>query len=254
MSEQAAATPTEEAAKPAALMAEGTSIVKAAEATPEAKPAGEPAKAAEPAKAEPTKEEAKKTSIISDAGKVAEPKLDKDGKPIPEAKAGEDKAKKEGEPAKTGVPEKYEIKAPEGMTLDETKISEFTPIAKELGLTNEGLQKLVDYQAKQIAKATEAQAQAFEDFKTNTQKEAVEFFGPKLEAELPYVAKARDNFFSKETMDLLEATGLTNHKSVIADFAKIGRAFAEDKLVEGKAAAPEDTRTPGQIIYGKDKN
>ena len=209
----------------------------------------------EPAKA-PSPVSTTKPSIISDAGKPPATAASTDKSIIDGAKTeGEEVAKKEGEadPSKPAIPEKYEIIAPEGMTLDEAKIAEFTPIAKELGLTNEGVQKLVDYQAKQIEKNVSAQAQAFEDFKSNTRNEAVEFFGPKLAGELPYVAKARDSFFSKETVELLEAAGLTNHKSVISDFAKIGRAFSEDKLVEGKTVTPEDTRSAGQIIYAKNK-
>lgn len=201
----------------------------------------------------------KTTSIISDAGKTPATDASKDGKSILDgakaegtevAKEGE--AKKEGEADKT-VPEKYDIKAPEGMTLDEKVLEEFTPIAKELGLSNEQVQKLADFEAQRTVKAQQAQTDGFNKFVEDTKAESIKFFGPKLEAELPFVAKGRDNFADAEVMDLLERTGLSNHKAVIKMFAKMGRAVSEDKLVEGKNITQEDTRTPGQIIYAKDK-
>ncbi|HEX9613615.1 MAG TPA: hypothetical protein VGA05_08375 [Candidatus Bathyarchaeia archaeon] len=51
------------------------------------------------------------------------------------------------------VPEKYaDFTAPEGLTLDPKAIEEAAPIFKELGLSQEGAQKLVDFYGKQVAK------------------------------------------------------------------------------------------------------
>lgn len=275
----------EEAAKPESAAAAPETAKPAAEAAkPETAKAAEPVKAAEPAKGPVST--VKQTSIISDAGKAAAP-ADKGAAETPEAKAAaealakteaenkrlleaddktlspEDLAKKQellkaqADAKAKGVPEKYEIKAPEGMTIDETIMKEFTPIAKELGLSNEGVQKLVDFEAKRLSAAQTAseaaQKQSFETFRETTRNEAVEFFGSKLADELPYVAKGRDNFADDEVMQLLEATGLSNHKAFIKMFAKMGRTVSEDKLADGKASGAEDTRTPGQIIYAKDK-
>lgn len=57
-----------------------------------------------------------------------------------------------------GAPETYtEFKAPEGQTLDAKLIAEATPIFKELGLSQEGAQKLIDvYSAKATGLAKDA--------------------------------------------------------------------------------------------------
>lgn len=263
-----------------------TPVTPAATVTPAAV-TPEPAKPASPVSTTPP---AAKSSIISDAGKDPT-KVGADGKPVPaavaetvEAKAAREATEadnkrimeadektltadelakkadlvKAAEEAKNKtVPDKYDIKVPDGMTLDETVLAEFTPLAKELNLTNEGVQKLADFQAKFVAKqmtsAQQTQQKAFETYVDNITKESVEFFGTKLEAELPYVAKGRDNFADAEVMELLEATGLSNHKAFIKMFAKMGRTVSEDRLVEGRAAVQGDTRTDGQVIYAKDK-
>lgn len=224
----------------------------AAEVKPAAAVTPEPVKAAvEPAKGPVS---IKKPSILSDAGKTPTPEAGevKTGTEVVKEGAKEGETKPEGEPVKPTVPEKYEIKAPEGMTLDEGSLAEFTPIAKELGLTNEQVQKLADFQAKQIQTAETNQKQAFDSFVDQTIKDTKDFFGSKLSAELPFVAKGRDQFADADVIGLLEASGLANHKAFIQMFAKMGRSISEHKVVEGKTAVAAETRTDGQIIYAKD--
>lgn len=242
---------------------EPVAVAAAAEPTPTPAPAAAPAATPEAAKpaapAAPAKSgpvsTVKPTSIISDAGKpaAAEPKSIIDGAKAPEAA----EAAKPGDPAKPAdpaapvVPEKYEIKAPEGMTLDEATLEKFTPIAKELGLSNDQVQKLANFQAEQVKGAQEAQKAAFNSFVENAKRESTEFFGAKLADELPFVAKGRDMFADSEVMDLLEATGLSNHKSFIKMFAKMGRTVSEQPLVDGKSGVAKPEMSDGQILYQK---
>lgn len=262
--------------EPVAVVAETIEKPAAVVAPAEVKPVAETPKVeAKPAV------EVKPSSIISDAGKVVTPAAKVEESPEAKAAAeliakteaenkrlieaddktltAEELAKKQelvkaqDEAKAKTVPDKYEIKAPEGMTLDEAVLEKFTPIAKELGLTNDQVQKLANFQAEQIKTAQTTQQSNFDAFVERTKTEAVEFFGSKLAAELPYVAKGRDTFADAEVMDILDTTGFSNHKAFIAMFAKMGRAVSEDKLVEGKPAVPADTRSDGQIMYAKDK-
>src|SRR5262245_60440079 len=52
--------------------------------------------------------------------------------------------------AKPGAPEKYEFKAPEGVTLDTGLVNDFTPLAKELGMSQDAAQKVVDLYASKV--------------------------------------------------------------------------------------------------------
>lgn len=74
--------------------------------------------------------------------------------------ATEDPASKDVK--KADVPEKYEIKLPEGMKLDEELMKEFEPLAKELGLTNEKAQALMNLQVKATQRMVEEQDRANE--------------------------------------------------------------------------------------------
>lgn len=251
MSETATA-PAAETTTPTAAPVEKT--VTAASATvPETKPvATATTPEAKPAETGPKSPvSTTKPSLLSEAGKT-QTTTTETAKPTVEA--GKEVAKEgEAEPAKPTVPEKYEVTAPEGMPVDEAVLAEFTPIAKEIGLTNEQVQKLANFQASQIVKAQEFQKSSFETFVANTEKETRDFYGAKLDGELTYVAKGRDQFADKDVIAMLDATGLGGHKAFIGMFAKMGRAISEQKLVEGKSDNAQDTRSDGQIIYSKDK-
>src|SRR5579863_3544340 len=59
-------------------------------------------------------------------------------------------AKDKTEPKPSAAPDKYtDFKAPDGYTLDPATIEAATPIFKELGLSQDAAQKLVDFHATQ---------------------------------------------------------------------------------------------------------
>jgi hypothetical protein len=70
------------------------------------------------------------------------------------------------EPAesKAGAPEKYaDWKVPDGFVLDATAAAEAAPLFKELGLTQEQGQKLVDFYSKNMVASKTASDKAFAD-------------------------------------------------------------------------------------------
>lgn len=69
-----------------------------------------------------------------------------------ELAADKSKAEKdEKEQKQEGAPEKYEFKAGEGVELDAEALKDFEPVARDLNLTNEQAQKLVDAYPKILA-------------------------------------------------------------------------------------------------------
>lgn len=58
-------------------------------------------------------------------------------------------------------------------------------------------------------------------------------FGSRFQEELSYVAKVRDTFFSKETMELFDAKHIGSNPSLLKDLIKIGKQISESKIVEG---------------------
>lgn len=136
-----------------------------------------------------------------------------------------------------GAPEKYEFKPAEGQELDTAALEQFEPIARELNLSNEQAQKMVDlYGTKILPMLQQQQAEAWQ--KTTEQwaadvKADKEIGGDKLTANLSAAQRALDQFGDPELKEYLDSTGLGNHPALVKAFIKVGKAMSEDKVVTG---------------------
>lgn len=218
MTEQspAAATPTNAAAADATS---GAPTQPAAAATP---PAGEatPATTAQPA-----------ATVVNGDGKPAE------GAAAP--KPGE--AAKPGDTPQ-GAPEKYELAAPEGMTLEPETTAQFETVARELNLTNDQANKLVPLAAELVKRnvATQQAAQVAQVQKWLDESKAdSEFGGDKFDTNVATVRSAVARFATPQLKELMDQTGLGNHPEVVRLFYRIGNAIAEDKFVAAAPATPK---------------
>ncbi|HHJ4376148.1 peptidase [Citrobacter portucalensis] len=136
-----------------------------------------------------------------------------------------------------GAPEKYEFKPAEGQELDTAALEQFEPIARELNLTNEQAQKMVDlYGTKIMPMVQKQQAESWQ--KTTEQwaadvKADKEIGGDKLTANLSAAQRALEQFGDPELKEYLDSTGLGNHPALVKAFIKVGKAMSEDKVVTG---------------------
>ncbi|WQY99866.1 peptidase [Salmonella phage VB_ST_E15] len=136
-----------------------------------------------------------------------------------------------------GAPEKYEFKPAEGQELDTSALEQFEPIARELNLTNEQAQKMVDlYGSKIMPMVQQQQVEAWQ--KTTEQwaadvKADKEIGGDKLTANLSAAQRALEQFGDPELKEYLDSTGLGNHPALVKAFIKVGKAMSEDKVVTG---------------------
>ena len=151
---------------------------------------------------------------------------------------------------KAEVPQKYEFKAPEGFELDTELVDQFSPLAKELGLSNEQAQKLVDMYGSRIASIQKGQVEAWHNQITGwaTEVKADPEIGGK---QLDQTIKAAKIALNKYGSDGLKAMmdppseknpnglGLGNHPEVIRILARIGRSMAEDSGHVRKENTPE---------------
>ena len=175
-------------------------------------------------------------TLLDEAGEV---KLDKDGKPIVEQEA-------------KVIPEKYEFKLPEGVSLEEAQLAIITPVFKELGLDNSQAQKLLDLQLAYNKQNEEAHVTQFDQYVENLKKESKEFFGTKLPDVMRNVARARDQFIHKELQEKLNVSGLANDKDVLVMLDKLGRTVGEGKFVEGKRSSPAAGTAGKETPTGKE--
>lgn len=171
----------------------------------------------------------------AEAGKQAEP-----GKKVKDGKADE---------AKTGAPENYEdFKMPDGVEVDKEALEAFKPLAKELGLSQEQAQKLIDLQTGFVQKQAEAQQkawQAVEDGWLETVQKDAEISG---DENLAFARKARDAFGSPAFIEMFEATRVGNHPEFVRFLVKVGKAISEDKLHAG-GNSPAQKKSAAELIY-----
>ncbi len=179
---------------------------------------------------DPAKHEGDKPQPGAEADKPQEEKP-ADGDKPEDKKPGEDKEQKQD-----GAPEKYEFKPAEGQELDSAALKDFEPVARDLNLTNEQAQKLVDAYPKILAGVQQRQAEAWQK-QTEGWAEAVkadkEIGGDKLTANLSAAQRALEQFGDPELKEYLDSTGLGNHPALVKAFIKVGKAMSEDKVVTG---------------------
>lgn len=206
-----------------------------------AAPASEPAAPAgnEPPASEPE----------NPAGDPAKPAEQKTEAELAAEKEAAEKAAKEQKPE--GAPEKYEFQVPEGQKLDSGALEQFEPIARELNLTNEQAQKLVDvYGSKILPMVQQQQAEAWqkqsEEWSASVKADK-EIGGDKLVSNLGVAQRALEQFGTPELKEYLNATGLGNHPELVKAFVKVGKAMSEDGIVTGKESGQ---RSAAEVLYG----
>jgi len=153
---------------------------------------------------------------------------------LKEAEEKPEEGEKE-EAKKPEVPEKYEIKLPEGFEVDEKALETFTPVFKDIGLTNEQAQKLADAYIEMQKKDAEAYINEINKWKEQAKNDP-EYGGARLKENLAIASKAMREVFSEKTIALMDYMGLTSHPELIRDLWKLGLKISEDRWVGGKPA------------------
>ncbi|MGM8447314.1 peptidase [Enterobacter bugandensis] len=213
---------------------------------------------AAPASSEPSVPAAEAPAPVGDSAKPegdkqqpgAEGDKPQEDKPADGEKPA-DKPAEEKDQKQEGAPEKYEFTAGEGVELDTEALKDFEPVARDLNLTNEQAQKLVDAYPKILAGVQQRQAEAWQ---AQTEQWAAdvkadkEIGGDKLTANLSAAQRALDLFGTPELKEYLNTTGLGNHPDLVKTFVKIGKAMSEDGMVDG---SNQGQRSAAEVLYGK---
>lgn len=199
---------------------------------------------------------------------ILTPKADPDPDPDAPTETDEQKAEREGKEAEHaklfGAPEgDYEVTGlPEGMAVDKVALEVFTPVAKELGLSNEGMSKVVSVYAEKVLPivtqqvvdgiqqdvvATHAQwaTETNEMLKTDAA-----FEGKKLSEVQQVAAKTLDRFGGPDFRSFLEETGIGNHPAMVKMAYLVGTAISEDTTFERGNTAPKP-KTSVEKFYGQ---
>ena len=159
-----------------------------------------------------------------------------------------------------GAPEAYaDFKLPDGYTLDKAVVDEATPIFKELGLTQDQAQKLVDFHTKQLISAAKAPEDTYSAMRTDwrakieadpeikgasldgkTGTEAVKIAIGRTLAAIGDVGLIAD---FKQAMDL---TGAGDNPAFIKAMWKLSSLVTEGKSVKGTGPSPHGQVDPAK--------
>jgi hypothetical protein len=160
-------------------------------------------------------------------------------------------AQKPEEPLAPVVPESYAfVNLPEGYSISEEQLAAFSPVLKELGLTQEQADKLVAFDAQRSLAAQEAsQQQAVEfrnkqvgEWETALRSDAV-FGGANFDANVAVAQQFLTDFGSPELSAFLAESGLGSHPEVVRMFHKAGKELGEGKLHRTTTEIPKAEMT-----------
>ena len=133
-----------------------------------------------------------------------------------------------------------DFKVPEGaQAFSPEELTSFKVLAKDLGLSQEAAQKLVDFDSGRQGKASEALTAQLEEVSSQWRVLAEndkEFGGDKLKESLVNANKALEKFGSKELVSVFQDSRLGNHPEVIRFLVRIQKALGEDTFVTGSPA------------------
>ena len=147
------------------------------------------------------------------------------------------------------VPEKYDFK-----DTDASVIEKATPIFKELGLTQDAAQKLVDFYNAQSKTSSETLLKQVEDMRSgwrdNITKDAE--MGPKLDAMKADIGRAKSALFENDPKGLaafneaMDLTGAGDHPDIVRAWWRMAQRVNEGTHVSGRGPADTGQTAPNK--------
>jgi hypothetical protein len=187
----------------------------------------------------------------------------------PEAKAsllndeGGEQGKKDGEESKKpdakkdgeGAPATYaDFTLPEGYKLDDAVKTEVSGLFKEMNLSQEQGQKLIDFYVKNTQEAFTQPFKAWEDMNDQWREQAAEHpelrgkLGPGKEVNVT-IAKAYASLENPELVaefkNVMDLTGAGNHPAFIRMFYNMAKRLTEGTHVSGNGPTKDSQSAPG---------
>lgn len=165
----------------------------------------------------------------------------------PEPKAGDEPKEGDKKPV-SGAPDKYsDFKAPDGYELDPKTLETALPLFKELGLSQESAQKLVDFYGKSALSTSEAPYKQWADTQDEWVKSIKTEHGSNLEAKRADIGRAIKLLgpeLETKFRDAMEFTGAGNNPAFFNAMSKWASMLGEGSSVRGNG--PSDGSPPGQ--------
>jgi hypothetical protein len=147
------------------------------------------------------------------------------------------------------APEKYEFQSPQGAEFDDKVLGVYSDVARELDLSQEDAQKLLDKVAPALQeRALERQGMMRTEWADQARADQ-EIGGDAFDANLDVANQALARFASPDFINLLQESGLGNHPEMIRAWVKVGKAVSPDNFVAGLGTPPQRELTDAEVMY-----
>ena len=177
-----------------------------------------------------------------------------------EKPAAEAAAEKPAEPA---APTYTDFKIPEGLTVPEERLTEFTSVLAKNGLSQEAGQELLDLHANTLKQATEAMTQnqrdVFDKTRQNWREDFYKTAGNRSntiieDAKFAIKESFRDPKDRAEFYQMLNFTGAGDHKGFLYSYAALGRRLRERGAPAAAAPPKGQPMRPADRRYSRSTN
>ena len=177
--------------------------------------------------------------------------------PKPNDKGADDigATKPKTEEGKTGeriVPEKYDLKIPDGAEIDPAHVEKISSYAKEKGLTNEEAQGILSRDAELISSFKNGQREQLAKASSEwieSSKSDKEIGGEAFTRNVELAKRVIDRFGTDEFKKALDDTSLGNHPELVRLLVRIGKGMAEDQFIPAGSQSG-GKRSAVDILYG----
>jgi hypothetical protein len=195
---------------------------------------------------DPTQPAATGATGNTDPAPAADPKPGSDPAPAADPKDSTEEPK-----VTPKAPEKYDLKLPDGSPLENSRVEAIAAEARKHDLSNEQAQFVLERESDAVQsyqQSVEAEAAKWVD----AAKKDPEIGGEKFAENVEFAKRAIDKFGSADLKKALDTTRLGDHPELIRFASKIGRAMADDTLVQADPGGPaKKEKTHAERIYGQ---
>lgn len=186
-------------------------------------------------------ETAARATVEKDLAKELEGKTDAEKKELIDKKITENKTVADKAAAeKDKVPDKYaDFKLPEGFEVNAEAMTGFHALAKDLSLSQDKAQKLVDFQASMEKSRGDAAVAEFDKTGNAWRDETVKSLGSDFSKAEANVGRFMERFGTPELRQLMDATHVGENIHLFKAMAAAGAKIGEGQMPDGSKGGAE---------------
>jgi len=173
-----------------------------------------------------------------------------------EERDAEDLAKSEADKKAEGAPEDYEdFKIPEGMEASKELVDEFKPVLKDLNLSQEKAQALIDFYTAKVLPGMQAKGMEVWNNELAQRQQAIEkdpeIGGEKLKATGETVNRVANTFLKpEESAELMEySKRFGDCPAFVKLLTRVGAAMKDDGVIMAGAGGESSSKTLAERLY-----